>query len=65
MKKSFFYISLFLSLILGYHIIKILIVDLERLTDYGFGYLTGKVILLMILLTVIFFTRKSIFSTRS
>ena len=65
MKKFIFYISAFISLILLVNIIKILVSDFNDLTNYGFGYLTGKVILFLILLTIIFFTRKSIFSSEA
>jgi hypothetical protein len=58
MKKAIFYISAIGSLTLLINIIQILITDLKRLTDYGFGYLTGKIILFVVFLTVAIITRK-------
>ena len=58
MKKILFYISLGVSIILLVNIINILITDLNRLTEYGYGYLVGKVILLVIFGTIMLVTRK-------
>jgi hypothetical protein len=58
MKKIIFYISLGVSIILLINIINILITDLNRLTEYGYGYLVGKVILLLILGIIMLVTRK-------
>jgi len=65
MKKPLFYISLLLSIILILNISKIIVLDFQRLTNYGLGYLTGKVVLLMVLFSIIFFTRKSVVSSKS
>jgi hypothetical protein len=58
MRKIVFYISLVISIILLINIIKILTTDLDRLTEYGFGYLAGKVILFIIFTFIIYITRK-------
>ena len=58
MKKVLFYISLGISIVLLINIINILITDLNRLTEYGYGYLVGKVILFLIFGTITFLTRK-------
>ena len=58
MKKILFYISLGISIILLINIINILATDFNRLTEYGYGYLVGKVILFLIFGTIILLTRK-------
>lgn len=58
MKKVLFYISLGISIMLLINIANILITDLNRLTEYGYGYLVGKVILLVIFGVVMFLTKK-------
>jgi hypothetical protein len=58
MKKLLFYISIIISLILLINILKILTYDLERLTDYGFGYLVGKTVLFLVFLTLTILTKK-------
>jgi hypothetical protein len=58
MKKIFFYIALGISILLLLNIIKIFTMDLNRLTQYGFGYLAGKVILFVLFMIIIFATRK-------
>jgi len=60
MKKAIFYISTITSLIISINIIQILITDFERLTEYGFGYLIGKVILFVVFLTVVILTKKHV-----
>ncbi|PSR08457.1 MAG: hypothetical protein C7M88_09805 [Candidatus Arcticimaribacter sp.] len=60
MRKVIFYLSLIVSISLLWNIIRILGEDLDRLTQYGYGYLVGKIILFSIFLTVVLFTRKSI-----
>ncbi|MGK0448974.1 MAG: hypothetical protein ACJA2M_002776 [Polaribacter sp.] len=60
MKKIIFYISSIFCLILTFNISKILINDFERLNEYGFGYLVGKIILFIIFLILVLLTRKSI-----
>ncbi|WP_445733080.1 hypothetical protein [Yeosuana sp.] len=58
MKKILFYISLAISIIILINIINILATDFDRLTEYGYGYLVGKVILLLIFGTILLLTRK-------
>jgi len=58
MKKTTFYLSAIISLILLVNIIQILTDDFERLTKYGFGYLIGKIILFIIFLTLTLLTKK-------
>lgn len=60
MKKVIFYISVFLSVTLLITVLNILINDFARLTEFGFGYLAGKVILLVLFSLISFFTRKSV-----
>lgn len=59
MKKIIFYISIVFVVILLVNIAQILISDFNRLTQYGFGYLIGKVILLLIFSSIAYFTRIS------
>ena len=61
MKKIIFYISSLISIILLISIFKILINDFDRLTEYGFGYLIGKIILLLVFISLAFLTKKSVF----
>lgn len=58
MKKIIFYISIGISIILLINIFKILLMDLNRLTDYGYGYLVGKIILCLIFTGIALLTRK-------
>ncbi len=58
MKKILFYISLVISIILLINIINIIVSDFNRLTEYGYGYLVGKVILFLIFGTILLLTRK-------
>ncbi|WP_146185905.1 hypothetical protein [Flavobacterium album] len=55
MKKAIFYISIIASLGLLINILDIIINDMERLTRFGWGYLTGRIILLAIFVFLIFF----------
>lgn len=59
MKKIIFYVSIGVSILLLVNIINILITDLNRFTDYKYGYLIGKIILLLIFIVIAFFTRKT------
>lgn len=65
MKKILFYISTIIALFLLISIVQIILTDFSRLTQYGFGYLFGKIILLIIFLSVMFFTKKSVLNTKS
>jgi len=49
MKKVLFYILLIISLYLAFSIIKILLYDIKRLTEYGYGFLTGQILLFLII----------------
>ena len=60
MKKSTFYISTLISLVLLVNIINIITNDFERLTEYGYGYLIGKIILFVIFLSLALLTKKYI-----
>ena len=60
MKKAIFYVSIIISLIILVNIIQILATDLERLTEYGYGYLIGKIILFGVFLTLTLFSKKYI-----
>ena len=60
MKKVVFYISVGVSIILLINILKILLNDFNRLTEYGYGYLVGKIILFIIFIGIAFLTRKKI-----
>jgi hypothetical protein len=58
MRRLLFFLSIGVSIILLIRIIRIVVIDLPRLTEYGYGYLVGKVLLLLIFITIIFLTRK-------
>lgn len=64
MKKIIFYISFIISVILLINISQILIYDFDKLTQYGFGYLIGKIILLVIFVVLILITKSSISKTK-
>lgn len=49
MKKIVFGILCLLSLVLLIRIVRILLFDWNRLTDYGMGYLTGSILLFLLL----------------
>lgn len=57
MKKVIFYISIVLAIYHLFSLIRILTNDLERLTTYGYGFLTGKIILLVIFILIAYLTR--------
>lgn len=57
MKKITFYFSVGIAVILLLNVGKILLNDLNRLTDYGYGYLVGKIILFLIFTGIAFLTR--------
>lgn len=63
MKKLLLIFSLFFVLYLFLHILNIVIYDFDNLTEYGFGYLTGKVIAFFLCSTLSFLlTKKLCFS---
>ena len=43
----------------------ILSTDFDRLTKYGFGYLSGKIILFIVFVLVSFFVRKAIYTKKT
>lgn len=51
MRKIIFYISLAVSVLLFLHVLQILVSDFHRLTEYGFGFLAGKAIWLLVFVT--------------
>jgi len=63
MKKIIFYISLIISILLFINIVKIIWTDLQRLTEYGFGYLSGEIILFFIFIATSIITRKQVFKS--
>ncbi|KQC30213.1 hypothetical protein [Flagellimonas eckloniae] len=58
MKRVLFYISTGIAIVVLFNIADILITDLNRLTDYGYGYLVGKIILLITSIGIAVLTRK-------
>lgn len=58
MKKIIFYLSLGIAIIMLINIANILTNDLKRLTEYGYGYLVGKIILFLIFVGIVILTRK-------
>ncbi|MDO6473718.1 hypothetical protein [Maribacter sp. 1_MG-2023] len=61
MKKIIFYIAAVVAFFMLINIASILISDFSRLTEYGFGYLAGKVVLLILFSGIAFFLRKEVF----
>jgi hypothetical protein len=64
MKKIIFYFSIIISIILLIDIAKILRTDFARLSVYDFGYLSGKIILIIVFVLISFMTRKAIFTKK-
>ncbi|WP_300024124.1 hypothetical protein [uncultured Maribacter sp.] len=60
MKKIIFYIAAVFAFFMLINVASILISDFSRLTEYGFGYLAGKVILFFIFAAIAFFLRKEV-----
>ena len=65
MKKTIFISSIITSLVLLINILQILITDLEILTDYGYGYLLGKIILFFVFSTIAIVTRNYIVKSKN
>ena len=65
MKIIICYTSTILSVLLLVNIIQILTNDFERLTEYGLGYLIGKIILFVLFLTVLLSTKKSMLKKKN
>ena len=57
MKKVIFYIAVIIAVIFLVNVINILVNDLSRLTEYGYGYLAGKIILFFAFGALAYFTR--------
>lgn len=57
MKKAIFYISVVAAILLLVSILNILLFDLARLTDYGYGYLVGKVLLFLLFTGAVYLSR--------
>ncbi len=51
MKKTIFSLILFFALVLSFKIVRILVMDVHRLTKYGNGYLTGLIILFIVVIS--------------
>lgn len=58
MRKAIFYSSLVVAILLLVSIINILLFDLNRLTDYGYGYLVGKTLLFLLVAGVVYLSKK-------
>ncbi|MCL5126937.1 hypothetical protein [Algibacter sp. L4_22] len=58
MRKTIFYISILIAFLLLVNVLEILITYFERLTKFGFGYLTGKIVLFMVFALIAYFTRE-------
>ena len=61
MKKILFYVLAIATIVLAIRIGIILIRDFDRLTNYGFGYLTGIVILFLICLAASFWLGRKVY----
>jgi hypothetical protein len=60
MKKIIFGILFLFTLIFAVQVFDILVNDFDRLTDYGFGYLAGKIVLFVLFSTASFLVGKAI-----
>lgn len=56
MKKIIFWILAIISVLIAFNIAGILIYDINRLTEYGFGYLTGITLMFLIIIGLTVFT---------
>ena len=61
MKKILFYLFTIATIVLGIRIVIILIRDLDRLTNYGYGYLTGIAVLFLVCLMASWWLGKKVF----
>jgi hypothetical protein len=64
MKKITFWILVFITIRLAVSVGNILLVDYSRLTEYGFGYLTGLIILLFLVTALTIFIGFRIFKRK-
>lgn len=60
MKKALFYFAIIAAVVLMLRIIKILVYDFSRLTNYGFGHLTGLIIWFLIAILIAVFVKRKI-----
>ncbi|MDR6300036.1 hypothetical protein [Mesonia maritima] len=60
MKKALFYFCGFIAIILFINILKIVFTDLSRLTEYGYGYLVGKIILFIVFSGIVILLKRKI-----
>ncbi|MDD2986572.1 hypothetical protein [Flavobacterium sp.] len=58
MRKIVFYISLVLSVAFLVNILNILLIDSHRLSEFGYGYLTAQIILMLIFAVIAYFMLK-------
>ena len=65
MKKIIFYILMLVSILLFINIVKILFFDFNKLTQYGFGYLVGKIILFLIFLGITLLFNKMFLNSKT
>jgi len=56
--KFLYYLLLVLCVFLLYNIVKIISLGIKRLSDFGWGNLVGNVLLLIILVSLVFFMKK-------
>lgn len=64
MKKLLLIIFLLFSVYMLLHVLNILVYDFDRLTDYGYGYLTGKVVALILFSFLAFLMGKKIYLSK-
>lgn len=57
MKKALFYAAVLIALILIINIGSIVLTDFDRLTEYGYGYLVGKILLFVVFVFIAYFLR--------
>jgi uncharacterized membrane protein YccC len=57
MKKIIFYISLTASFFILVNSINLFVIDYKRFTEFTFGFIVGKIILLFIFMTLMFITK--------
>lgn len=57
MKKALHYIAIIASIIFLYNIIQILSLGVSKLSEFGYGALFGKLLLLLITLLIVYKTR--------
>jgi len=65
MKNLFTTALVFSSVFFTYKVLKVLIIDLTRLTEYGYGYLTGQVIFLFLSVLLLVLNLKRRYSNKN